>query len=263
MGRVARLSKRRRRVGFRSESLERLEPRVLLADGITPAPGPPLQAIAGVPISNAVFATYTVTDASGPPGDQWRALINFGDGQLDGPLIPVARGEEFEFIDTHSYRAPGTYTVTVMIALPGSHMPNNNTVTTTVTVAASSGSPTPVPAPTLAAAGRSLTARAGRRFHGSVAGIHAAGAVARGFIATIDWGDLSPPTSARIRARGGGRFAVIGSHRYVAPGTYDVNVAIRNASGQQVVAASRIRVIPRKSGDQRRDIRYGSGLSVR
>jgi hypothetical protein len=248
MGRLARLSGDRRRVGFRSGLLEVLEPRVLCADGISPAPGPPIHAVAGVPISNAVFATYTVTDPTGAPGDQWRGLVNFGDGQVDGPLIPIAKDAGFEFVDTHTYRLPGTYTVTVMIALPGSHMPNDNTVTTTVTVAAATGMPTPTPTappPTLAATGLTLKVRAGRTFHGSVATIHEARAVPRDFTATIDWGDLSPPTAARIRARGGGRFAVIGSHRYLAPGVYSVDVAIRDASGRQVFTASRMRVVSR------------------
>jgi hypothetical protein len=246
MGRIARFSGHRRRVGFRSGLLEVLEPRVLCADGISPAPGPPIHSVVGVPISNAVFATYTVTDPTGAPGDQWRGLVNFGDGQVDGPLIPIAKGAGFEFVDTHTYRLPGTYTVTIMIALPGSHMPNDNTVTTTVTVAAATGSLTPTPTappPTLAVTGRTLKAREGRTFHGSVAIIHEARAVSRGFTATIDWGDLSPATAAQISARGSGRFAVIGSHRYLAPGMYAVGAAIRDASGRQVFAMSRIHVV--------------------
>jgi hypothetical protein len=249
-------SGRRRRVEYRSRPLEVLEARALLADGISAAPGPPIRATAGVPVSNAVFATYTVTDQTGPPGDQWRALINFGDGQLDGPIVPNAKGAGFEFIDTHTYRSPGTYTVTVMIALPGSHMPNDNTVTMTVTVAASSGSPAPTPSPTptpmptpppptLGATGVRLKARVDRTFHGSVATIHEARTKARELAALIDWGDLSPPTAAKIRPLGRGRFAVIGSHRYLAPGTYTLNVATRDASGRLVTATSRVRVVSR------------------
>ena len=113
-----------------------LEDRALLADGITPLGGPPISALVGVPITDAIFATYSVSDPSGEPGDQWRAHINFGDGQDDGPVIPVQKGAAFEFIDTHTYKAPGTYTVTVMIALPGSHTPNDNIVKTQVNVTA-------------------------------------------------------------------------------------------------------------------------------
>jgi hypothetical protein len=215
-----------------------------LADGISPAPVATLRAVAGIPLSDAIFATYTVTDPSSGPGDQWRGLINFGDGQVDGPLVPVAKGAGFAFIDTHTYTTPGTYTVTVMIAVPGSHQPNDNTVTTTVTVTAKATSPGPTAPPAeLRAAGLTLKSRAGRAFHGVVATIDEARATAREFSAMVDWGDLTPPTPARIRPVGRGRFAIIGVHRYAATGTYGVDVAIRDTTGRQIIAASLMRVI--------------------
>ena len=231
--------------------IEILEARALLADGITASAGAALNAVAGVPITNAVFATFTVTDPTVSSGENWRALINFGDGHLDGPVIPVQKGDGFQFIDTHTYAKPGTYTVTIMIALPGSHQPNDNTVTMQVTVAGSTGSPTPTPTPTstppprLTATGLRLTARTDRTFHVSVARVGENQARVRDFSALIDWGDLSAPTPAQIRARGPGRFAVIGAHRYVAPGIYHLTIAIRDAAGQQVIAAGRVRVINR------------------
>ena len=226
--------------------IEILEARALLADGISPAPGAALSAVAGVPITNAVFATFTVTDPTVASGDNWRALINFGDGQVDGPVIPIPKGDGFEFVDTHTYAKPGTYTVTVLIALPGSHQPNDNTVTMQVTVAGSKGPPTPTPTPTpaptppprLTATGLRLTARTGRTFHGSVAHLGEIPAKARDFGALIDWGDLSATTPGRIRAQGRGRFAVIGAHRYGAPGSYHLTIAIHDATGRQVIAQS-------------------------
>jgi hypothetical protein len=241
---------RPRRTGFRLWAIEILEPRALRADGISPSPAAPLAAAAGVPISNAVFATFTVTDPMAPPGENWRALINFGDGQKDGPVIPVPKGDGFAFEETHTYTAPGTYTVTVMIALPGSHMPNDNTVTTRVTVAGAQGTPTPTspspPPPTpLAATGLRLKARDDRVFRGRVANFHEVNSLARDFRAQIDWGDLSAPTPAQIRARGHGQFAVVGSHRYAAPGIHHLTIAIRDATGREIDAESLARVIPR------------------
>jgi hypothetical protein len=249
--------KRRGREAFRERTLDALESRALLADGITASAAVPLYAVAGVPIRNAVFASFTVTDPTASPGTQWRALINFGDGQSDGPVIPVEKGEEFEFVDTHTYKTPGNYTVTIMIALPGSMKPNDNTVTTKVTVSPSTGTPSPQPKPTstptptspppppLRATGLKLKVRDGVAFRANLANLREAHAAARAFAATVAWGDQSVPTAATIRRRGPGRFTVIGTHRYHAPGIYQVNIAIRDASGQQVVTQSTVRVIKR------------------
>jgi hypothetical protein len=232
--------------------IEVLEARALLADGISASPGPALSAVAGVPVTNAVFATFTVTDPTVPPGENWRALINFGDGHLDGPVIPIQQGHGFAFFDTHTYAKPGTYTVTIMIALPGSHQPNDNPVTMQVTVAGSAGSPMPTPTPTpssspppprLTATGLRFTARTERTFHGGVAHVGESRAGVQGVSAQIDWGDLSAPTPAQIRASGRGRFTVLGAHRYVAPGIYHLTIAIHDGAGRQITTSGRARVI--------------------
>ena len=117
---IARLSegRRRRRVASRSGTIEVLEARALLADGIIATPGAALNAVAGVPITGAVLATFTISDPAGEPGTKWRARIDFGDGQSDRQVTPIPVGDRFAFIDTHTYTAPGTYTVTVQIAQP-------------------------------------------------------------------------------------------------------------------------------------------------
>ncbi len=92
----------RRRFVSLPAMIEILESRALLADGITANAAQPITAVPGVPINNGVFATYSVSDPSGEPGSQWRALINFGDGQADGPLVPLGKGKGFEFEDTHT-----------------------------------------------------------------------------------------------------------------------------------------------------------------
>jgi hypothetical protein len=227
----------RSRPSYRSRPLEALEPRALLADGISPAPGPALHAVAGVPLSDAIFATYTVTDPLSGPGDQWRALVNFGDGQADGPLIPVEQRTGFAFVDSHTYRSPGTYTVSVMIALPGSHQPNDNTVTTQVTVTAGSTSPTgPAPPSTPIATAVAIRARAKRPFRGPVARLSDPQTGARQLGVLISWGDETPPTAGRIRTRGAGHFQIVGSHTYAAAGIFPVVVTIRDAAGHQVAA---------------------------
>jgi hypothetical protein len=216
-----------------------------MADGITPAPGPPINAVVGVPITDAIFATYTVTDPSGEPGDQWRAHINFGDGQGDGQLIPVEKGEVFEFIDTHTYQTPGTYTITVMIAVPGSHTPNDNIVTTEVTVAPPTTSPTPTPTPPppnprYKAAGLTIGTKAGRESDRSIALFSEPNTAARDFHAAINWGDQSMTEPGQVRPRGIGRYAVSGAHRYLQAGKYQVTVTIVDGTGREIVAHSSV-----------------------
>src|SRR5262249_39740533 len=113
----------RRRKGWGSlpRTIEVLETRALLADGISPTPGPPLSGRPGVPLTNVTVASFTITDPSGSPGTKWNAQIKWGDGQADKrvPATPGPNGT-FQFLGTHTYAAAGTYTITVMIAVPGS-----------------------------------------------------------------------------------------------------------------------------------------------
>jgi hypothetical protein len=221
-----------------------LENRALMADGITPVAAPPLSGTVGVPITNALFATYTITDPSAGPGDQWRALINFGDGQKDGQVIPVQKGDQFQFIDTHTYNAAGTYTVTVMIALPGSHNPNDNIVTTQVTITQPTPPPTPTPPPSprFRASGLAIQTRVDKDLNRSVALFSEPNSVARNFQADIDWGDQSATEQAQILVRGNGRYAVVGHHRYLNAGRYQATVTIQDASGREIAAHSPIYV---------------------
>jgi hypothetical protein len=125
----------RARGGFGPGTVEVLEIRALMADGIAPSPGAALTGTAGVPLTNVPVATFTVTDPSGAPGTKWDSLIEWGDGQHSA-LVPATAGPNntFQFLGTHAYAAAGTYTITVMIAVPGSQKPNDNTVTTTAVI---------------------------------------------------------------------------------------------------------------------------------
>jgi hypothetical protein len=240
--------RRRSRVNFLTPNADVLETRTLLADGITVTPGPAIAAVVGIPVSNAVMAAYTVTDPSGQPGTQWRGLVNFGDGHIDGPLIPLEKGADFEFIDSHTYNAPGTYTITVMIAVPGSQKPNDNTVTTQVTVTSEAPMPPPPPPPPppnpiLVGSGLNRRVRGNKVFHGEVARFSEPQTRAQEFQALIDWGDRSAPTPGLIHAQRRGRFVVLGSHRYVAPGVYNVAVKIQDLFGREIVTESVVRAV--------------------
>jgi hypothetical protein len=229
--------KYRKTARFQPTTLESLESRSLLSLGITPVAGPPIHAVAGVAIPDAVLATYTVTDPSGEPGTQWRAEVQFGDGHLDKQIVPVQVGNVFEIVDSHTYSAAGSYTITVMIAVPRSKQPNANleTVPVIVTPPSAIGS--------FASSGLGFKPTAGKTFHGNIARFSDPHTKASQFQALINWGDGSTSTTGQIQTQSKGRFVVIGSHRYATPGSFGVTVTIENAIGQEIAAESTAHVI--------------------
>ena len=101
----------RRRRSPVGQWLEVLEGRVLLAGGITPAPGSPINGSPGVALTNVVVATFTIADSSGSPGSKWLAKIDWGDNT--GPDKKVAPAQQsdgsFAFLGTHEdIRGEGT-----------------------------------------------------------------------------------------------------------------------------------------------------------
>jgi hypothetical protein len=231
----------RRRALASPRAIECLEDRALLADGIAAAPGAAIQSTLGVPITSAVFATYTVSDPTGAPGTQWLAEIQFGDGQIDKHVIPVQVGNQFQIEDSHTYQAPGTYTVKIMIAVPGSHKPNDNLVTTQVAV-----SMPPSSIGNFAASGLRFRAKANRTFHAPVARFSDPHTSAGQFSTLIFWGDESTPTAGRVRARGRGQFQVVGSHSYPRSGPFNAFITIQDATGHIIAIESTANVRGRK-----------------
>jgi hypothetical protein len=209
-----------------------------MADGITAVGGPAISAVAGVPITGALFASFVVSDSSGEPGTQWRAFIDFGDKQNDVLVIPIQSHGTFEFVDTHTYQQPGTYTVKVMIAVPGSHVADDNDVQTQVTVTGRGSAP-PTP---FRARGLRLRVRENRALHAPLATFTEPASETQQFHPVIDWGDASAPSAGEVRRTGNGRYSVLGAHLYNAPGTFTIRVAIRDATERTIVIDSPVRV---------------------
>jgi hypothetical protein len=235
---------RRRQVASLPAMIEVLETRTLLADGITPAAGAHLNGTAGVALTSVVVASFTVTDPS-VNGAIWRAKVDWGDHSAPDKnvLATALPNGSFEFLDSHTYAAAGTYTVTVMIAQPLSHKPNDNTVTTQVTVTAPTPTPTPSPTPppsigAFQSSGLTAKAKVNKTFRASVARFSDPHTKPQQFSAVIDWGDQSGSTPGQIRRNGNGRYLVAGVHRYGTPGTFQVTVTIRDATGDVIAAHS-------------------------
>ena len=209
-----------------------------MADGITAVGEPAINAVAGVPITGAVFASFVVSDSTGEPGTQWRAFINFGDNQSDVLVIPVQSHGTFEFVDTHTYQHAGNYTVKVMIAVPGSHIADDNDVQTQVIVTGPGSTP-PGPVRTR---GLNLRARENRKLHAPVAMIAEPSSKIQQFQAVIDWGDASAPSAGVVRRTGKGRYSVVGAHLYNTAGTFTIRVTIRDTTEQILETVGSVRV---------------------
>jgi hypothetical protein len=220
----------------RAWTIEGLETRALLADGIAASPGPALIATQGVPLANVTVATFAITDPSGAPGDKWQAKIDWGDGRSDLRVPPIPNPDgTFRFAGSHTYTETRSFTITVMIAVPRSMRPNENTVTTLATVTPAGPPPTSSP---LTATGTAFVARAGRTFRGLVASFAESGSRLRDFRARINWGDGSSASAGQIKGQGPGRFAVIGTHRFRPAGAFAVTIAISDRTGHTATAQS-------------------------
>jgi trimeric autotransporter adhesin len=135
---IGRRTARCHRAALIQRVVEVLETRVLLADGITPLGAPQINGTVGVALNNVTVATFTIADATGSPGSKWNAEINWGDGSPVSKRVattPLANGV-FAFEGSHTYATTGTFTITTMIAVPTSHLPNDNTVTTSAVIVA-------------------------------------------------------------------------------------------------------------------------------
>jgi plastocyanin len=111
------------------------------------------------------------------------------------------------------------------------------------------GSPTPTPSPTpppsiipLTATGQNAKAKVNKTIHPQLARFSEKGATPGSFNVLIDWGDQTTPTAGQVRKAGKGKFTVVGTHRYLAPGTYQVMTMIRDQSGQEVDPMSMVMV---------------------
>ena len=68
------------------------------------------------------------------------------------------------------------------------------------------------------------------------------GATPGTFTVLIDWGDQTTPTFAKVRKAGRGKFTVVGTHRYLTPGTFQVMTMIHDQSGQEDDVMSMVKV---------------------
>ncbi len=200
----------------------------------------PIVATEGTTLSNVVVATFSDTGGF-LPNTTYSATINWGDGSPNSVVTPTyVGGSNYQVISNHTYEDGGNFPVSVAITTDG----NANAATTGRAVVAFAH-------PLLSPINISTTEQT--QFAGYVAQFTVVPGVFSGpandYIASIDWGDGTPPTQGQILAVPGG-YLVNGIHTYAnaqAPFSqnYPVTITIHDlvgntytsATGQAVVSA--------------------------
>jgi hypothetical protein len=199
----------------------------------TPAPSPltltgqsVANAVAGQPLTNAVLATISDTNANVTPGDL-TATVQWGDGtSSNGTDVQVTTDANGNLVveGTHTYGSSGTFHATVTVS-DGSG--DTATATSTISVA-------PAPAG-LTVHALNITAQPTVAFSGPVATITDPSATsASDLTVTISWGDGSQSTGSDVMVSGPdahGVFTVQGSHTYSTANTYSITVNVTDSGG--------------------------------
>lgn len=189
------------------------------------AMGTTINSVEGTAFSGVV-ATFTDPDTTAT-ASEYSATINWGDGSppttgaISGPT-----GGPFSVTGSHTYIQVGTYTITVVIT------DVDNPLTTATATS------TAIVADALLTA--SCTNQVSdQTYAGVVASFVDANpfSTAAEFTATIDWGDLTPPTPGVVTANATGGFDVNGTHIYTATGPFTVTTTVNDIDGSIATAS--------------------------
>lgn len=184
---------------------------------ITPS-GVTINAVEGNPFTGAV-ATFTTSDPNAVP-EEFTATIDWGDGNTSAGTI--SRGNSFlgfTVTGTNTYADVGTYTVTVQI-----HSNGGSSATANATANVTEAGLTLTGVPVNALEAKPFSAVVARLSDGNPL------ATTDDFTATIDWGDGRTSAGSFVD-RGDGQFDVVGGHTYDNPGTFVIQVVVRDKGG--------------------------------
>jgi hypothetical protein len=189
------------------------------------ATGTTINAVEGASFSGVV-ATFSDPDKTTTASD-YAATINWGDlsppttGTINGPA-----GGPFSVSGTHTYIEEGTYTITVVIT-------DVDTPTKTATATSTANV---ADAPLTATCTNQVSSQ---NYSGVVANFTDANpfATVADFTATINWGDMTPPTAGTVTPNGGGGFDVNGIHTYSSTGPFIVTTTINDVGGSSATTS--------------------------
>lgn len=189
----------------------------------------------GVAFTDKIVAKFVDSDTRGGAGT-FTARINWGDGTpIDAGIIskdtsrPVFSGAVVK--GSHTYAHPGIYTVGVELT---GNKGFKDTIRRTAVVTAG---PLRADGETLLVRGKTVSKRVLATFTDSGAPV-----AASQYEATIDWGDgkVSPGI---VKAKGAGKFAVLGVHTYEDAETFSIGIRIHkigSPAAEDALAWSRI-----------------------
>jgi hypothetical protein len=217
---------------------------------ISPGPSVPPDTNGGLIYTNTIVGTFTlplgtiITTPSGVPASDFTASINWGDGSTTtGTVVQdTSNPSVYDIIGSHTYSAPGTYTVGNTVAFSGATISANvggSAVSVILPpISATAGNSTTINTdPLTAIAGFELRSSTGVLFTYSAVGSFTdanTSEPASDFTAVIDWGDGSATSLGTVVAAGGGTFNVEGTHAYSKPGTFATTVDVTGVNGSTV-----------------------------
>lgn len=169
---------------------------------------------AGVALTNVFVGTFKDTLTSNVASD-FTATIDWGDATVTAGTVLGGSGA-FQVNGTHTYAAPGTFSVVVTLSddAPGTA---TATVTSTAHVAATGLSATAI----------NFSTKEGASFNGTVATFSDSNTSAS-FTATINWGD-GTNTSGTI-AGTSGSYYIAGQHTYADEGSFTFTVTVSDGA---------------------------------
>jgi hypothetical protein len=188
------------------------------------ATGTTINAVEGAPFSGLV-ATFSDPDTTAT-ASEYAATIDWGDGSPSTSGTIGGAAGAFSVNAAHTYTEEGTYTITVVIT-DVDNPTNTATALSTANVA---------DAPLTATCTNQVSSQ---NYIGVVASFTDANpfATVADFTATIDWGDLTLPTSGTVTPNGSGGFDVNGTHTYTSTGPFTVTTTIVDDGGSTAMSS--------------------------
>jgi plastocyanin len=200
-------------------------------------------------IGSATPASITVMPSNPAiaPGatEQFMAMGNFSDGTTQDITSQVTWASANSSVATIS-NAPGSQGLATALAA------GTTTISATLNGVVGSavlnvtGNPVPPLPPSIGrfkSSAVKIQAKVDKTYHGYVAYFSEPNTTPQDFHAAIDWGDHSKLNPGHIHGRGNGQYAIIGQHRYVRSGPFDVTVTIRDAAFRKIAAHSLVRIV--------------------